>query len=79
MLSTFMVKDCVGMIQPRELTKTSFAVIPSSHITTLKNRGIIKGQDSLSISISILDKGKRYLLNNKDDISTFINNFGQIK
>lgn len=63
----------------RELTKTSFAVIPSSHITTLKNRGIIKGQDSLSISISILDKGKRYLLNNKDDISTFINNFGQIK
>ena len=63
----------------REPSQSTFAVIPSSHITTLRNRGLIKGQDSLSVSISVLDKGKKYLLNNKDDITTFINNFGQIK
>lgn len=63
----------------REPTQNHFAVIPSSHILTLKNRGIIKGTDALSISISILDKGKKYLLNGKDDITTFINNFGQIR
>nr|DAS78656.1 MAG TPA: putative endonuclease [Caudoviricetes sp.] len=63
----------------RESARSVFAVIPSSHITTLRNRGLIKGTDNLSVTLSVLDKGKKYLLNNKDDITTFINNFGQIK
>ncbi len=62
----------------RKPPQTIFAVIPSSHIITLRNRNIIKGIDNLSVSISILDNGRKYLLNSKDDITTFINNFGQI-
>lgn len=63
----------------RESAQTVFAVIPSSHISMLRGRGVIKGTDVLSIGISVLDKGKKYLLNGKDDITVFINNFGQIR
>lgn len=54
-----------------------YAVIPSSHLHNLRNLGVIGGQN-LSVQISSQDKGRRYVMNNRDDISLFINNFAII-
>lgn len=55
-----------------------YAVLPSSHLHNLRSLGVIGGQN-LSVQIASIDKGKRYVMNGKDDISLFIGNFGIIK
>ncbi len=55
-----------------------YAVLPSTHLHNLRSLGVIAGQN-LSIQITSMDKGKRFVMNGKDDISLFINNFGIIK
>lgn len=61
----------------RTKQKTNYAIIPSHHIHNLRNIGVIGGKD-LSIQITEADKGRRFMLNGRDDISLRINNFGVI-
>lgn len=56
---------------------SEYAVLPSTHLHNLRKLGVIGGQN-LSVQITSQDKGKKYLMNNKDDISLFINNFSII-
>lgn len=56
-----------------------YAVIPSSHLRTQKNLGVIGGTNALSVTIAPDQKGRVFTLGRKDDITPFINNFGIIK
>ncbi len=56
-----------------------YAVIPSSHLRNLKSLGVIAGSNGLSISIAPDEKGRSYVMNRRDDITPFINNFSIIK
>ena len=62
----------------RKKLSTAYAVVPSSHLHTLRSAGAIGGQN-LSIQLMAEDKGRRYMLNGKNDVSMFINRFGLIE
>lgn len=63
----------------RNGTSNTYVVIPSSHLSILRNKGIIRDSEtSLSITISVEEKGKLYRLNNKENVGMFINDFGLI-
>ena len=59
----------------RENNSNIFAVIPSTHLNTQKHLGVIKGDGTLGITISMDEKKRIFHLNGKDNISLFINNF----
>lgn len=61
----------------RNGAKSTYAAIPSSHLSIMVKQGIIKGDGNLSINIMIDEKAKKYTLNHRD-ILPFINNFGVI-
>lgn len=54
--------------------KNTFAVIPFSHLAFLKQQGVIRGSNTLSIQISKDQSGRIYKLCGSD-INLFINNF----
>ena len=58
----------------RNGAKLTYAAIPSSHLSIMVKQGIIKGDSTLSINITIDEKAKKYTLNHRD-ILPFINNF----
>ena len=62
----------------RKKLNTAYAVVPSSHLHTLRSAGAIGGQN-LSIQLTAEDRGRRYMLNGKSDVSMFINRFGLIE
>lgn len=58
----------------RENLKNTFAIIPFSHLTFLRQQGVIRGNNGLSIKITKDPTGKQYKLCGSD-INLFINNF----
>lgn len=54
-----------------------FVILPSSVVTTFINTGVIKDTMSISMRVSIV--GGKFTLNNKVDISAYINKFESIK
>jgi len=58
----------------RNGSKSTYAAIPSNYLSILVKQGIIKGDGTLSINITIDEKAKKYTLNHRD-ILPFINNF----
>jgi len=53
-----------------------FIVMPSSQIRTFMDISVIGGAQKLSLGIKL--EGRKYILNNKQDITNFANSFGQI-
>jgi len=62
----------------RMKANTVYVVVPSSHLHTLRSAGAIGGQN-LSLQLTVQDKGRRYTLNGKNDVSMFRNRFGLIE
>nr|DAV89562.1 MAG TPA: putative endonuclease [Caudoviricetes sp.] len=58
----------------RQELKNTFAVIPFSHLAFLKQQGVIRGTNLLSIQITRDESGRQYKLCGSD-INLFINNF----
>ena len=59
----------------REGNNSTYAVIPSTHLNNLKHLGVIKGEQSLTVTITGDEKKRVFYINNKDNISLYINNF----
>lgn len=62
----------------RRESRSDFVVMPNSQVANFVTLGIIKGQDTLSVRIAYDSKTRKYSLNNNQDISIFVNRFGQI-
>lgn len=62
----------------RKEARCDCVVMPNSQIANFVTLGVIKGQDTLSIRITYDSKTRKYSLNNGQDISIFVNRFGQI-
>lgn len=62
----------------RKESRCDFVVMPNSQIANFVTLGVIKGQDTLAIRINYDSKTRKYSLNNTQDISIFVNRFGQI-
>lgn len=62
----------------RKESRCDFVVMPNSQVANFVTLGVIKGQDTLSVRITYESKTRKYSLNNTQDISIFVNRFGQI-
>jgi hypothetical protein len=63
----------------RRATGSSYVIIPSTYIDTMRKVGAIKGEGSLSMYISSDEKGRVFTMNGKENVSHFVNNFGSIR
>lgn len=62
----------------RKESRCDFVVMPNTQVANFVTLGVIKGQDTLSVRITYDSKTRKYSLNNNQDISIFVNRFGQI-
>lgn len=62
----------------RKESRCDFVVMPNSQVASFVTLGVIKGQDTLSVRITYDSRTRKYSLNNNQDISIFVNRFGQI-
>ncbi len=62
----------------RKESRCDFVVMPNSQIANFVTLGVIKGQDTLSVRIAYDSRTRRHTLNGGQDISIFVNRFGQI-
>lgn len=72
---TFYVLLCRRFMQSH--FQHDFVILPSPVVTTFINTGVIKDTMSISMRVSIV--GGKFTLNNKVDISAYINKFESIK
>jgi hypothetical protein len=57
--------------------RCDYIVMPSSQISTFMGTNVIRGGESLSLTVRI--EGKRFTINNAADISIYVNSFRQIR
>jgi len=62
----------------RDEDKCNFLVISNSQIASYIALDVIRGADILSMRVFYDRKVKRYILNNREDVSIYVNRFGQI-
>lgn len=62
----------------RKELRCDFVVMPNSQVANYVTLGVIKGQDNLALRISYDSRTKKHTLNNSQDVSIFVNRFGQI-
>ncbi len=62
----------------RKVDRCDFIIMPNSQIANFIALDVIRGTDTLSLRIYYDSKRKKYTLNNKQDITIFVNGFGQI-
>ena len=62
----------------RKESRCDFVVMPNTQVANCVTLGVSKGQDTLSVRITYDSKTRKYSLNNNQDISIFVNRFGQI-
>lgn len=62
----------------RKETRCDFVIMPNSQIANFVALGVIKGTDTLSLRVGYDSKTRKHTLNNGQDISIFVNRFGQI-
>ncbi|QRM19761.1 hypothetical protein GBK02_10280 [Dechloromonas sp. TW-R-39-2] len=62
----------------RKEFRCDYVIMPNSQIANFVALGVIRGQDTLSMRITYDSKTRKYSLNNSQDISIFVNRFGQI-
>lgn len=55
-----------------------YIILPTSEIQRLRNRGVLRSEDSISITIERL-RGNKYILNGLEDVSWTLNRFDFIK
>lgn len=62
----------------RKESRCDFVIMPNSQIANYVALGVVRGADSLSMRITYDSKARKYSLNNSQDITIFVNRFGQI-
>ena len=63
----------------RKKLSCDYAILPSSYVQTLIGAGEIGNSPVLSLTITVDERGRRFVLNGNTDINLFINNFGVVR
>lgn len=63
----------------RKKLSCDYAILPSNFLQTLLGAGEIGNGPTLSLTITVDERGRRYVLNGSTEINLFINNFGVVR